>query len=136
MLLLIDNYDSFTWNLYHYLSELGAEVVVHRNDAVTVEEALDLKPDAIVITGDLVDGTVEELAKHAADAELVAVFEALDQAIDRIQITVGREARIEMRLPLQAGAAKTLHIPAICKRLCAGATARAVYREFRFAMGA
>ena len=50
MLLLIDNYDSFTWNLYHYLSELGAEVVVHRNDALTVEEALALKPEAIVLS--------------------------------------------------------------------------------------
>lgn len=50
MLLLIDNYDSFTWNLYHYLSELGAEVVVHRNDAMTVEEALALEPKAIVLS--------------------------------------------------------------------------------------
>ena len=38
MLLLIDNYDSFTYNLYQYLSELGAEVVVRRNDRITLEE--------------------------------------------------------------------------------------------------
>ncbi len=50
MLLLIDNYDSFTWNLYHYLSELGAEVEVHRNDSLTVEEALARKPRAIVLS--------------------------------------------------------------------------------------
>lgn len=50
MLLLIDNYDSFTWNLYHYLSELGAEVEVHRNDSLTVEEALARKPQAIVLS--------------------------------------------------------------------------------------
>ncbi|GIX17368.1 MAG: aminodeoxychorismate/anthranilate synthase component II [Rhodothalassiaceae bacterium] len=50
MLLLVDNYDSFTWNLFHYLEELGAEVVVRRNDAVTVEEALASPVRAIVIS--------------------------------------------------------------------------------------
>lgn len=50
MLLLIDNYDSFTYNLWHYLGELGAEVAVRRNDAVTVEQALALKPSGIVIS--------------------------------------------------------------------------------------
>ncbi|MDF2096814.1 anthranilate synthase component II [Aquibaculum arenosum] len=50
MILLIDNYDSFTWNLYHYLGELGAEVVVHRNDALSAAEALALKPEAIVLS--------------------------------------------------------------------------------------
>ncbi|MDF1587197.1 anthranilate synthase component II [Marinimicrococcus flavescens] len=50
MLLLIDNYDSFTWNLYHYLSELGAVVKVVRNDEITVEEALGWQPEAICIS--------------------------------------------------------------------------------------
>src|SRR6202521_5931154 len=50
MLLLIDNYDSFTYNLYQYLSELGAEVTVVRNDAISVEEARLMKPDFIVIS--------------------------------------------------------------------------------------
>ena len=50
MLLLIDNYDSFTFNLYQYLSELGAEVEVHRNDEITVEECLQMGPDQIVIS--------------------------------------------------------------------------------------
>lgn len=50
MLLLLDNYDSFTYNLYHYLGELGAEVLVRRNDAVTVAEAMRLRPEAIVIS--------------------------------------------------------------------------------------
>jgi anthranilate synthase component 2 len=50
MLLLIDNYDSFTYNLYHYFSELGAEVVVKRNDAITVEEALSSGASSIVIS--------------------------------------------------------------------------------------
>ena len=43
MLLLIDNYDSFTYNLVHYLGELGAEVVVHRNDALDVQAAMALR---------------------------------------------------------------------------------------------
>jgi anthranilate synthase component II len=47
---LIDNYDSFTFNLVHYLGELGAEVSVRRNDAITVDEALAERPDAIVLS--------------------------------------------------------------------------------------
>jgi anthranilate synthase/aminodeoxychorismate synthase-like glutamine amidotransferase len=50
MLLLIDNYDSFTYNLFQYLSELGAEIVVRRNDAVTLEEIERMAPDRIVIS--------------------------------------------------------------------------------------
>jgi anthranilate synthase component 2 len=50
MLLLIDNYDSFTWNLVHYLGELGAEAQVVRNDQITVQEALALRPEAIVLS--------------------------------------------------------------------------------------
>ena len=50
MFLLIDNYDSFTYNLRHYLGELGAEVEVRRNDALTVAEALDLQPQGLVIS--------------------------------------------------------------------------------------
>lgn len=50
MLLLIDNYDSFTWNLVHYLGDLGAEVVVHRNDALDVEAALALNPAGILLS--------------------------------------------------------------------------------------
>jgi anthranilate synthase/aminodeoxychorismate synthase-like glutamine amidotransferase len=48
--LLIDNYDSFTYNLYQFLSELGAEVIVKRNDEVSVEECLALEPDHVVIS--------------------------------------------------------------------------------------
>jgi anthranilate synthase component 2 len=50
MILLIDNYDSFTFNLFHFLGELGAQVEVRRNDALTVEQALDLKPEAILLS--------------------------------------------------------------------------------------
>lgn len=50
MLLLLDNYDSFTYNLYHYLGELGEDVVVRRHDALSVDQALALGPEAIVIS--------------------------------------------------------------------------------------
>lgn len=50
MILLIDNYDSFTWNLAHYLGELGQTPQVHRNDALSVADALALDPTAIVLS--------------------------------------------------------------------------------------
>lgn len=50
MLLLIDNYDSFTYNLVHYLGELGADVVVKRNDALDVQQAMALNPSAILLS--------------------------------------------------------------------------------------
>ena len=50
MFVLIDNYDSFTFNLFHYLGELGAEVVVHRNDRITVEQTMEMEPDGIVLS--------------------------------------------------------------------------------------
>jgi len=50
MILVIDNYDSFTYNLVHYLNELGAETLVKRNDALSVAEALGLRPEAVLIS--------------------------------------------------------------------------------------
>ena len=50
MLLLIDNYDSFTYNLVHYLGELGADVVVKRNDALDIQDAMALQPEAILLS--------------------------------------------------------------------------------------
>ncbi|HEY9236923.1 MULTISPECIES: anthranilate synthase component II [Phenylobacterium] len=50
MILVIDNYDSFTYNLVHYLNELGAETLVYRNDALSVEEALGLRPDGVLLS--------------------------------------------------------------------------------------
>ncbi len=50
MILLIDNYDSFTWNLYQYFCELGAEVVVRRNDVLSLEDVAALNPQKIVIS--------------------------------------------------------------------------------------
>ncbi|HXG53182.1 MAG TPA: aminodeoxychorismate/anthranilate synthase component II [candidate division Zixibacteria bacterium] len=50
MILLIDNYDSFTYNLYHYLGELGAEIRVARNDRISLDEIAALRPEKIVIS--------------------------------------------------------------------------------------
>jgi anthranilate synthase component 2 len=50
MIVLIDNYDSFTFNLFHYLGGLGADVVVHRNDKIAVDRVLAMDPDAIVLS--------------------------------------------------------------------------------------
>ena len=48
--LLIDNYDSFTYNLWHFFGELGADLIVHRNDKITVNEVMDLNPAGIVLS--------------------------------------------------------------------------------------
>jgi anthranilate synthase component 2 len=50
MILVIDNYDSFTYNLVHYLNELGAETAVYRNDALTVEQAIGLAPQGVLLS--------------------------------------------------------------------------------------
>ncbi len=50
MILVIDNYDSFTYNLVHYLNELGAETLVRRNDALSVPEAVGLRPEAVLLS--------------------------------------------------------------------------------------
>jgi anthranilate synthase component 2 len=50
MFVLIDNYDSFTYNLFHYLAELGADVVVHRNDQISAAEVVALEPEGIVLS--------------------------------------------------------------------------------------
>ncbi len=87
MFLLIDNYDSFTYNLWHYLGELGAEVVVKRNDALTVDEALKLRPQGIVISPGPSDpdhaGICLELVRRAESLPLLGVclgHQAIGQA--------------------------------------------------------
>ncbi len=88
MLLLIDNYDSFTYNLYHFLSELGAQVEVWRNDSMTAEEALALKPEGIVISPGPCDPDragicLELIEKAAGDYPILGVclgHQAIGQA--------------------------------------------------------
>ena len=70
MFLLIDNYDSFTYNLFHFLGELGAKLEVRRNDKVTVAEAMALRPQGILISPGPCDpdraGICLELIEEAA----------------------------------------------------------------------
>ncbi len=70
MYLLIDNYDSFTYNLFHFLGELGAEVEVRRNDSLSAQDAIDLHPQGIVLSPGPCDpnraGICLELVEKAA----------------------------------------------------------------------
>ncbi|KZY54212.1 MULTISPECIES: aminodeoxychorismate/anthranilate synthase component II [Sulfitobacter] len=74
MLLLIDNYDSFTYNLVHYLGSLGADVQVHRNDALSVDEAMAMNPAGILLSPGPCDpdqaGICLELTHAAAAARV------------------------------------------------------------------
>lgn len=71
-ILMIDNYDSFTWNLVHYFGECGATVEVRRNDALSVDEALALRPRGILISPGPCDpaqaGIIVPLIRAAAAA--------------------------------------------------------------------
>ncbi|MEQ1613477.1 MAG: aminodeoxychorismate/anthranilate synthase component II [Hyphomicrobiaceae bacterium] len=88
MILLIDNYDSFTYNLVHYLGELGAVCEVHRNDRITVDDALKMKPQAIVLspgpcTPNEAGICLELIAKAAGKVPLLGVclgHQAIGQA--------------------------------------------------------
>ena len=74
MIILIDNYDSFTYNLVQYLGDLGVETQVHRNDQISVEEVITLKPAGIMISPGPSDpdhaGICLDLVKAAADNNL------------------------------------------------------------------
>lgn len=88
MFLLIDNYDSFTYNLWHFLGELGAEVTVMRNDSLTVDEALAMKPQGFVISPGPSDpdhaGICLELVRRSAGVPVLGVclgHQAIGQAL-------------------------------------------------------
>lgn len=85
MFVLIDNYDSFTYNLYHFLGELGAEVVVHRNDAVSVDEVLEQDPEGIVISPGPCD-------PDSAGISLDMVHACADREIPLLGVCLGHEA--------------------------------------------
>ena len=74
LLLLIDNYDSFTYNLVHYLGALGADVAVHRNDTLSVADAMAMKPEGILLSPGPCDpdqaGICLELTLAAATARM------------------------------------------------------------------
>jgi anthranilate synthase component 2 len=74
VLLLIDNYDSFTYNLVHYIGALGTKVIVRRNDQISVAEAMAMQPDGILLSPGPCDpdqaGICLDLTRAAADAEM------------------------------------------------------------------
>ena len=84
MILVIDNYDSFTYNLVQYLGELGAEVVVRRNDAVTVSEIEGLAPSAIVLS--------PGPCAPAQAGVTVDVIRALGERIPTLGVCLGHQA--------------------------------------------
>jgi anthranilate synthase component 2 len=104
--LVIDNYDSFTYNLVQYLGELGAEVIVRRNDEVTPEEVLELHPDRIVVspgpcTPNEAGISVDLISKTAGEVPLLGVclgHQSIGQAfgakIVRGEPVHGKTARI------------------------------------------
>ena len=106
--LVIDNYDSFTYNLVQYLGELGAEVLVRRNDEVTPEEVAGLRPDRIVVspgpcTPDEAGISVELIEKTGGSTPLLGVclgHQSIGQAFG---------ARIVRGEPVHGKTAKILH---------------------------
>jgi anthranilate synthase component II len=88
MIVLIDNYDSFTFNLFHYLGELGADVVVHRNDKISTADVVAAEPEAIVLspgpcTPNEAGICLELIAKASATIPLLGVclgHQAIGQA--------------------------------------------------------
>ncbi|MEN2767057.1 anthranilate synthase component II [Ornithinibacillus xuwenensis] len=84
MILLIDNYDSFTYNLYQYLGELGAKVIVKRNDDITVEDIASMNPNAIILSPG---------PGHPRDAGIcVEVIQSFYQVIPILGICLGHQA--------------------------------------------
>ena len=84
---MLDNYDSFTWNLVHLFEELGAEVVVYRNDAITVEEAGALQPDRLVVSPG---------PGRPADAGVsVQLIRALGPTVPTLGVCLGHQAIVE-----------------------------------------
>ena len=85
--LLIDNYDSFTYNLVHLLEELGAKVVVRRNDAVALDEAASLEPDRLVVSPG---------PGRPADAGVsVALIRELGPRVGTLGVCLGHQAVVE-----------------------------------------
>jgi anthranilate synthase/aminodeoxychorismate synthase-like glutamine amidotransferase len=86
-ILMVDNYDSFTFNLVHLFEELGAEVAVYRNDAITVEEAEALEPDRLVVSPG--PGRPEDAGVS------VELIRALGPRVPTLGVCLGHQAIVE-----------------------------------------
>jgi anthranilate synthase/aminodeoxychorismate synthase-like glutamine amidotransferase len=83
MILVIDNYDSFTYNLVQLVGELGGDPVVHRNDAITPQQALDLKPQGVILSPG---------PKSPAETEpTMALLRALDGKVPLLGVCLGHQ---------------------------------------------
>jgi anthranilate synthase/aminodeoxychorismate synthase-like glutamine amidotransferase len=98
MIVVIDNYDSFTYNLVQYLGELGAQIIVYRNDAVTVEELRRLKPTHIIISpgpgnpdeAGISNEVIRELGPEIPILGVCLGHQCIGQAFGGIVIRAGR----------------------------------------------
>ncbi len=99
--LLIDNYDSFTYNLYQFLSELGAEVIVHRNDQVTVEDCLAMGPDHVVISPGPGDPTEAGISRD--------VIRAFAGKVPVLGVCLGHQCIYDVYGGVVTGAGEILH---------------------------
>ena len=96
---MIDNYDSFTYNLVHLFEELGAEVVVRRNDAITVDEAVSLAPDRLVVS--------PGPGRPAEAGISIELIRRLAPAVRTLGVCLGHQAIVEA-FGGEIGAAKAL----------------------------
>jgi len=99
MLLIIDNYDSFTWNLFQYFSELGAEVLVRRNDELTLAELAALNPHKIVIspgpcTPDEAGISLETIRRYAGRLPILGVCLGHQAIAQAFGATIVRAAKV------------------------------------------
>jgi anthranilate synthase component 2 len=85
MIILIDNYDSFTWNLYHFLGDLGCKIEVHRNDKISVSEVIKLKPKQIVISPGPCD-------PNSAGISMKLVTAAIENDIPLLGVCLGHQS--------------------------------------------
>ena len=107
MLIIIDNYDSFTYNVFHYFGELGATAKVFRNDKISVEEVFNLKPDGIVISpgpcGPEKAGISINIVKEAAEINSRTPVLGICLAHQAIGAAFGAEFAVEFSIKFSIG---------------------------------
>ena len=122
MLLVIDNYDSFTYNLVQYFGELGETLEVHRNDALTVDEIGDMAPDAIVVSPGPCSPreagiSVEVIRRYGATIPLLGVclgHQAIGEAYGGVVTRAGRVMHGKLSQILHDGTGLFSGVPSPC----------------------
>ncbi len=108
-MLLLDNYDSFTWNLFHYLGELGARPEVHRNDELSVDEAIAIGRDGIVISPGPCDPDRAGISVPLVQAAASARIPVLGVCLGHQSIYQAFGGRIERAPQLMHGKTSEIH---------------------------